>query len=227
MTGPWYQLRPRVALATAVALFALVSTFHWFDDGSGQAIVVLYVLPVALVAVAFGLRGGLVSAAAGFGLFSVLEVFHSTGDIDGIGWAVRAVALFLLGGLLGHATDRMHATQRQALAEQDRRCRLEEKNRRFAEAMEISDSLVQKMVAAKWMAEQGRAEDAADALATTIAEGERMAAGLLQKRMIGSPGDERAAVVPAPVRLPQPMTGRRRSAARRSSVACIDSTTSS
>lgn len=228
MKGPWYELRPRVALGAAVALFALVTTFHWFDDGSGQAIVVLYVLPVALVAVAFGLRGGLISAAVGFGLFSVLEVFHSTGDIDGVGWAVRAVALFLLGGLLGHATDRTHASQRDALAEQERRCRLEERNRRFAEAMEISDSLVQKMVAAKWMAEQGRADDAADALAATIAEGERMAAGLLQQRMLPPAGDERAVVLPPPAPRPrQPRTGNRRSAARRSSVACIDPTSSS
>lgn len=250
MTGPWYQLRPRVALGAAVVLFALVTTFHWFDDGSGQAIVVLYVLPVALVAVATGLRGGIASAAVGFGLFSVLEVVHSSGDIDGTGWAVRAVALFLLGGLLGHATDRTRSSQQAALAEQERRSQVEEKNRRFAEAMEISDSLVQKMVAAKWMAEQGRSEETAEALAATIAEGERMVAGLLQQRMIAPcPGDvDRAVGQPprdeAPTgasrrRAPrrsrptswragrQPRTGSRRSEARRSRVDCIEVTTSS
>ena len=183
-TRPWYRLHPRSAVEVAVGLFVVVTFLHWFQDGSGQAIVVLYVLPIALLAITFGRRGGLLAAATGFGLFALLEVLHSSGDIDVDGWAVRAIAMFLLGGLLGHATDQALASERAALVEQQRRCQVEAANHRYAQAMEISDSLVQKMVAAKWMAEQGRVDETAEVLTTTIVEAERMVTGLVRKRMV-------------------------------------------
>ena len=184
----WYRSHPGAAMAVATSLFVFVTVLHWFQDGSGQAITVLYVLPIALLAVTFGFRGGLVAAAVGFGLFAILQVLHSSGDIDADGWAVRAVAMFLLGALLGRATDHTLASERATLAEQRRRCQFEEQNHRYAEAIEISDSLVQKMVAAKWMAEQGRSEESAQVLASTIAEGERMVAGLLPIQMAAPAG---------------------------------------
>ena len=167
----------------AVALFVGVSVLQGFDDASGHAIAVLYVLPIALLAVTFGLRGGLLAATAGVSLFAVFEVIHSTGDIDADGWAVRAVAMFLLGALLGRATDQMAASERAALAEQRRRHRAEEVNHRYAEAIELSDSIVQQMVAAKWLMEQGRSEQAGDMLSATIETGELMVAGLLPRRI--------------------------------------------
>ena len=179
----WYRAHPGAAVAVAVGLFVLVTVLHWFHDSSGQAITVLYVLPIVLLAVTFGLRGGLVGAGCGFGLFALLEVLHSSGDIDADGWAVRAVAMFLLGALLGRATDQTVASERTALVEQRRRCQLEEENFRYAEAVEISDSLVQQMVAAKWMVEQGRSDQAAEALVTTIESGEAMVAALLPVRV--------------------------------------------
>jgi hypothetical protein len=99
----------------AVGLFVVVSLVQWFNDGSGQAIAVLYVLPIALIAVTLGERGGLAGATVGFVLFAVFEIIHSYGDIDATGWAVRAVAMFLLGGLLGRATDRTLASEQVVL----------------------------------------------------------------------------------------------------------------
>jgi hypothetical protein len=90
-TWPWYRLYPGKAIVVAVGLFVAVSVLDWFNDGSGQAIAVLYILPIALLAVTLGERGGLTGAAAGFALFAVLEVQHSSGDIDATGWIVRAV----------------------------------------------------------------------------------------------------------------------------------------
>jgi K+-sensing histidine kinase KdpD len=183
-------------MGVALALFVGVSILEWFNDVSGHAIAVLYVLPIALLAVAFGLRGGLVAAAAGFALFAVFEVLHSSGDIDADGWVVRAVAMFLLGGLLGRATDQAVASEAAALAEQRRRHQLEESNHRYGEAMEISDSLLQQMVAAKWMVEQGRSDQAVDVLTATIERGEQIVAALLPKRVSVPP--ERVPVPPEP-----------------------------
>ena len=181
-TKPWYYLRPGRAVGVAVALFAVVSVLQWFDDGSGQAIAVLYVLPIALLGVSLGERGGLAAAAAGFGLFAGFEVVHSSGDIDATGWVVRAVAMFLLGGLLGHSTDRTTASEKTALDEQQKRSLAEEANHRYAEAIEINDSLIQEIVAAKWLVEQGRTDQAAEILTTTIATGERLVVELLPRR---------------------------------------------
>ena len=182
-TSPWYRLRPTTAVVVAVGLFATVSLLQWFNDSSGQAIAVLYVLPIALLSVTLGARGGLTAATAGFVLFALFEIFHSVGDIDATGWGVRAVAMFLLGGLLGHATDRTMASEQMAIDEQQKCWQLEEANRRYAEAVEINDSLIQEMVAAKWMVEQGRNDQAAEVLSATIATGERMVVELLPRRV--------------------------------------------
>src|SRR3974377_1663566 len=85
--GTWYRAHPGAAVAVAVGLFVLVTVLHWFHDSSGQAITVLYVLPIALLAVTFGLRGGLVGAGCGFGLFALLGILHSSGDSDADGGA--------------------------------------------------------------------------------------------------------------------------------------------
>ena len=178
-TWPWYRLRPGNAIVVAVGLFVAVSILQWFNNESGQAIAVLYVLPIALLAVTFGERGGLTGATAGFVLFAAFAIEHGRGDIDAMGWAVRAIAMFLLGGLLGRANDQTIASECAALAERERRCRVEEANHRYAQALEIHDSLLQQIVAAKWMAEQGQPSHAAELLTETIATGERMIAGLL------------------------------------------------
>jgi len=185
---PWYRLRPGNAIVVAVGLFVVISVLQWFNDQSGQAIAVLYVLPIALLAVTLGERGGLRGAAVGFVLFAVFASVHSSGDIDATGWVVRAVAMFLLGGLLGRATDQTTASECAALAEAERRCQVEEEIHRYAEALEINDSLIQHIVAAKWMVEQGQSKPATELLTEAIARGESMVAGLLPA-VVSSPTD--------------------------------------
>ena len=181
-TRPWFRLRPAASAVVAAALFVGVSVLQWYVDGSGQAVVMLYLIPVALLAVTFGMRLGVAGAAGAFAVFALFEVFHSSGDIDVEGWVVRGLALFLLGGLLGQASDHLEESRRSALEDQARRCRLEASVRRYAEAMEISDSIIQQLVAAKWLAEAGRSDLAADLLGDTITRGEHMVAGLLSRR---------------------------------------------
>ena len=188
MTRPWFRLRPGEAVAVAAGLFVAISVLQWFVDGSGQAVVMLDLLPVALLAVTYGVRGGVASAAGAFATFAVFEVFHSTGDIDVVGWVVRGLALFLLGGLLGRATDEMEASKRSALEEQQGRCLLEAAVRRYTEAIEISDSILQQLVAAKWLAEAGRSDRVVDLLDDTIVRGEHMVAGLLARRVTPEAG---------------------------------------
>jgi K+-sensing histidine kinase KdpD len=193
--SPWYRLQPGTAIVVAMGLFVAISVLQWFNNESGQAIAVLYVLPIALLAVTLGERGGLMGAMAGFVLFAAFAIEHGRGDIDATGWAVRAIAMFLLGDLVGRATDQTTASECAALAEQERRCRVEEANRRYTDALEIHDSLLQQMVAAKWILEKGQPDHAAELLTETIAAGERMIAGLLPTR-VSRPADLPLAVQP-------------------------------
>ena len=66
---------------------------------------------------------------------------------------------------------------------QEGRCRLEAAIRRYTNAIEMSDSILQQLVAAKWLAEAGRSDQVVDLLDETIVRGEHMVAGLLARRV--------------------------------------------
>jgi glucose-6-phosphate-specific signal transduction histidine kinase len=179
---PWYRSHQRTVLIVASGLFAIVTVAHIFANGTGEAVDVLYSLPVALLAVSFGLRGGVTGAVIGLSLFAVVELTYGSGDIDVTGWIARAAGLFLLGVLLGHATDQIQSGEQRMLAAQEERLQLAERARRQAEALEISDSILQHLAAAKWMAEIGNDKVAVEILASTIETGEQMVAELLPIR---------------------------------------------
>jgi glucose-6-phosphate-specific signal transduction histidine kinase len=179
---PWYRSHSRAALVMACALFVGITAARFFTDGSGEAVDILYSLPIALLAMSFGLSGGLIGAAIGFSLFAIVELVDGVGDIDATGWIVRAAGLLLLGVLLGRATDQIEAGQFRTMAVQEQRRFLQETARRQAEALEISDSILQHLAAAKWMVESGRDEEAIEMLTSTMATGERMVADMLPIR---------------------------------------------
>jgi hypothetical protein len=180
--SPWFRANPRAAVMVAVSLFAGVSVLRLFSASPGDATSVLYVFPIALLALAFGLRGGLVAAAVGFALFAIIWAVNP-GGVPVLGWVVRGAGMFLMGYLLGRATDQICDHESAALSEQSRRHDLEEENRRYAEATEISDSILQHLVAAKWQIEQDRPEEAVATLTKTIKRSQEMVGGLLPRRI--------------------------------------------
>ena len=184
--GPWYRSRPRAALLVATGLFAAVTVAHVIANGTGEAVDILYALPVALLAMSFGLRGGLIGATTGIALFAVVELSDGIRDIDATGWISRTTGLLLLGVLLGRATDQVESARRSAADAADERQRLEDRARRQAEGLEISHSILQHLAVAKWMIETGDENGAIEVLTSTMATGEPMVAELLPMRHIGS-----------------------------------------
>ena len=69
-------------------------------DDPAEAIAVLYVLPVALVAVRFGTAGGVAAAGCALALFAVVNLITDQ-HVGALGYITRSVAYFTLGGLLG------------------------------------------------------------------------------------------------------------------------------
>jgi len=116
--GGWSRLggpaTTQATLALALALFAGI--FVLVESGpnlvNGQGI--LFVLPIALLAVRFGLRGGLVGALLGFVLVVTWDVYDSgymTRMLTVEGYAIHGITFLLLGTLLGIVVDERRKLQ--------------------------------------------------------------------------------------------------------------------
>lgn len=157
-----------MSLAVIVGLLAAVTTLRWFYYGAGEAVALLYVVPIALGGLRFGRRGGAAVAAFGITAFVVLEAVRGHGDLDMSGWAAPLLAMALVGGLVGHLSSIA------ALQEADRRRQadqIEELRDAQRSAIQASDSIVQRVAAARWMLESGQSEEAVAALGIAVTEG--------------------------------------------------------
>jgi signal transduction histidine kinase len=170
---PWFQASPTSAVVVVASLFALVLAVRLVvGDTPDDAVSMLYALPVALAATAFGRVGGLVAGLVAVALFAGWVVAIDA-DLTWLGWASRIVPLVLLGVLLGDASQRLAAAERKRQA-------LEAAAQQHRNAAEISDSLLQGMSAAKWALEAERYDVAGTTLEETIAKGQRLVADLLR-----------------------------------------------
>jgi hypothetical protein len=170
--------RPVVVLVLAGALFLAVLTLRLVVGDVEDAYSMFYVLPVALVATRFGIRAGAAASLVAIGLIVVWTVVRDV-SLSPTGWASRAVPLLLLGVLLGEASDRTR--------------RAEEGRRDAAaaallhrEAIEINDSLVQGMAAAKWSFEAGQTEVGLKTLNETITRAHELVSGLIREAGLGN-----------------------------------------
>jgi signal transduction histidine kinase len=174
----WFRDRPRLAAAIAAALFVVVFVLRQVVHGASEAVCLLYVLPIALVAFAFGRTAG--AAAGGFS-FVLFGVWALTEDVSFgvVGWLARAVPMLLLGALVGGAADqqrRAAAAERELLASQ----------LRARQAAELNDSIIQRLAAAKWAAEAGNHDRTLDVLTETVESAQSLVAELLDGRSIAS-----------------------------------------
>lgn len=169
---PWFQHSPRRALAVAAVMFTAIFALRLADSHSADAVSLLYVLPVALVAFAFGFRAGLVGGLGSVGLLVVSEVV-TDGTLSPLGWATRITPLLLLGTLVGYASDQLREGDRREL-------HYAEVALLQREAAEINDGIVQGLAAAKWLLEAGHTERGLGAVNDTI-----VTAQTLVSRMLG------------------------------------------
>ena len=178
----WFRRRPPLTWAIVVVLFAGVLTLRLSTSHVEDAYSMLYVFPVALVAVAFGRRAG---AGAGVVAVLLIVVWVLARDVSltPSGWLSRVLPILLLGILLGDATDRVRRIESE-------RRRLESAALLHRDAIEINDSLVQGMVAAKWSLEAGDTETGLRTLNATITQAHEMVSGLIRQAGMGGRAEQ-------------------------------------
>ncbi len=106
------RLGSRPALASAL-LFAAIFVLRATVGMVGDAISFLYVIPVVIVAVAYGVRGGLIAGVVAFALSSLGSI---TGDlaVSPLGYVNRALVYLFIGGLVGRFADRLREQEAES-----------------------------------------------------------------------------------------------------------------
>jgi PAS domain S-box-containing protein len=94
-------------LAAAGILFAAVFALRVAIDDPAELVTVLYAFPVALVAVALGMRWGLGAALFSLALFALWDVAWTHADVDALDYLTRGAAFFVVGGVAGRLSDRV------------------------------------------------------------------------------------------------------------------------
>lgn len=169
--GPWFHRHPRLAVVAAAGLMIAISVLRFATGDERDATTLLMVLPIALVALAFGLRAGALAAGGAVAVLMAWVVIEDI-SLSPLGWIARVVPLMLLGILIGHASD----SQRRAAAVAARLGRVEERQR---EAAEINDTIVQNLTVAKWNVEAGNGEAGISALEDVIEASQALVIDLL------------------------------------------------
>jgi K+-sensing histidine kinase KdpD len=165
----------------AAALYAAVLGLRFSVHSVEDPITLLFCLPIALLAVAYGLRAGLFAGLSGVLLVAIwVSVEHVSLSV--LGWATRLIPMLLLGVLLGDAVDRLRRS------EEERR-RLEAVAQRHRDAVEFNDSVVQGLSAAKWSLEAGRADRGLEIVTQTLDAAQDLVSELLRDADMGLTGE--------------------------------------
>ena len=98
-----------MTLAFAGVLFVGIFALGIAIDDPAEAPSVLYVLPIALVAIRFGALGGIIAATFALALFGVVNVVNDEGA-GAFGYLTRGTAFYVLGALLGTFSTRLRTT---------------------------------------------------------------------------------------------------------------------
>jgi diguanylate cyclase (GGDEF)-like protein len=118
------MLNRRLALAAALGLYVAVFLSFVFVEVPGLGLGHFFYIPVALLALAFGIRGGIFAAAVAsalYGLAIVLTPRVPTHDVVTFATAIRLVNYSIVGAVLGWYADqhRVHIERLRELAERD------------------------------------------------------------------------------------------------------------
>jgi signal transduction histidine kinase len=105
----WPERRP-LLLGGAVVLFVAVFTFMAVADDPALGLGFLAVVPIVLVGLELGERGGIATGLLAIGVVVCAAVLERP-EMDTLAVVVRAFVFLVVGAAAGHYSDRMRATQ--------------------------------------------------------------------------------------------------------------------
>ncbi len=106
------RLTARPKLSAAV-LFAAIFALRATVGSAGDAFSFLYIAPVALIAVTYGARAGLVAGAIAFALASLGSLFGAAPP-TALGHVNRLLVYLFVGGLVGRFADRLRTLEAES-----------------------------------------------------------------------------------------------------------------
>jgi K+-sensing histidine kinase KdpD len=175
---PWFSRRSGLALAGVVAMFVSITVARVSQGNDPTVgITLFYVVPISLAALVWGRLAGVTASVVALVLIA-LWVLVADVDLSVLGWSARVVPILHVGLLLGDASDRLRRAERDRLEQAERELL-------HRQAVEINDSLLQGMAAAKWALEAERYDVALEHLSDTIASGQKLVAGLIRDSAMG------------------------------------------
>jgi signal transduction histidine kinase len=115
---PRSAARRAAVIAGAAVLFVVIFLARLMVDDPDALIANFYIVPIALLAIEFGARAGILAAALALGLvvlWSALETVH----VGALGYASRGAALLVTGAVVGKFSERLrHDVLERRLAQQ-------------------------------------------------------------------------------------------------------------
>lgn len=175
---PWFMRHPRwAALGTLLLFVAITAARIALGPDADEAVMMLYVLPIGLAALAWGRWSGLGLALVAIVLMGLWVLVEDVG-LSPMGWLSRVVPLLVTGLVLGDASDRLRRAE-------EARLRHEAHAMLRQQAIEVNDHLIQGMAAAKWALEAGRHDAGLQALDRTLDSGQRLVSQLIREAGMG------------------------------------------
>jgi PAS domain S-box-containing protein len=114
----WPMLGAPATFALALVLFLAFFALRLSDANVGDAEATLFVIPIALIALRFGVRGGLGGALFAFGLVLAWGYLNHV-DLHLGGYLTRGAAFFTLGALFGTFVDHRRRLEAEILRHYD------------------------------------------------------------------------------------------------------------
>ena len=131
----------RWAVPVALVLFAVVTAARFaITDPKAGSITLLFILPIALLAIAGGAWAGLASAGLSLILVAIWSKVRDDVDITAVDYATRAVAFGTTGGVVGLFADRARSNLRSLREREEALATLSDELRERADELERSNA---------------------------------------------------------------------------------------
>jgi PAS domain S-box-containing protein len=108
-----HEIASGLVVATSVLLFVAILALHGTRPNADDTTLVLFVIPISICAMEFGLRGGLTAAVAALAILAGHDAISDL-DVGALALASSGAAFLVVGGFMGRFVDERRALEAKA-----------------------------------------------------------------------------------------------------------------